>query len=92
MLTRDGDRLKLDGPITVDNVRALHEQGGAQLAELRVIDFAAVAEVDSSAVSLILEWQREAAQRNNHQLRFENLPANLRSLASLYGVAELIRQ
>jgi hypothetical protein len=25
-------------------------------------------------------------------LRFENLPASLRSLASLYGVAELIQQ
>jgi phospholipid transport system transporter-binding protein len=92
MLTRDGDRLRIDGHITVDNVRALLEQGGAQLADVHVIDLAAVSDVDSSAVSLILEWQREAAQHNNHDLRFENLPANLRSLASLYGVAELIRQ
>lgn len=92
MLTRDGDRLKLDGRITVDNVRALLEQANAQLAEVRVIDMAAVSEVDSSAVSLMLEWQREAARLNNHDLRFENLPANIRSLAGLYGVADLIRQ
>lgn len=92
MLTRDGNRLKLEGRITVDNVRALLEQGNAHLGEVRVVDMGAVSEVDSSAVSLILEWQRQAAQRNNHDLRFENLPANLRSLAGLYGVADLIRQ
>jgi phospholipid transport system transporter-binding protein len=92
MLTRDGDRLKLEGRITVDNVRALLEQGSAHLASARVVDMGAVSEVDSSAVSLILEWQRQAAQTNNHDLRFENIPANIRSLAGLYGVADLIRQ
>lgn len=55
------------------------------------IDLAAVLEVDSSAVSLLLEWVRQAQERNT-SLAFVNLPKNLLSLAELYGVLELIPQ
>lgn len=92
MLAREGDKLKLTGHVTVDSVRALLEQAAPQLAEVKVIDMSGVTDVDSSAVSLMLEWQREAARRNNAGVRFENLPQNIRSLADLYGVADLIRQ
>ncbi len=54
------------------------------------IDFSAVTGVDSSAVALLLEWRRMALARGK-TLVFENLPANLLSLAQLYGVAELIQ-
>lgn len=53
------------------------------------IDFAQLDKVDSSAVSLMLVWLREA-QRNNVTIRFANVPANLMSLAKLYGVSELL--
>jgi phospholipid transport system transporter-binding protein len=46
--------------------------------------------VDSSAVSLVLEWLREA-QRNQRKLRFTHLPDNLKSLATLYSVLDLIQ-
>jgi phospholipid transport system transporter-binding protein len=45
--------------------------------------------MDSSAVSLMLVWLREA-QRNKTKLRFLNVPDNLLSLAKLYGVADLL--
>jgi len=54
-----------------------------------VIDFAQVAAVDSSAVSLMLAWLR-LAQRKNMKLSFINVPGNLRSLANLYGVSALL--
>ena len=53
------------------------------------IDFAQVTDIDTSAISLILEWKRRA-QKENKPLKFVNLPANLVSLTQLYGVSELI--
>jgi phospholipid transport system transporter-binding protein len=53
------------------------------------IDFAKVDDIDTSTISLILEWKRRA-QKENQQLKFVNLPANLTSLTQLYGVADLI--
>jgi phospholipid transport system transporter-binding protein len=47
--------------------------------------------VDSSALSLLLEWRREAA-RNGREVRYRNLPASMKSLAELYGVTELLGQ
>jgi phospholipid transport system transporter-binding protein len=45
--------------------------------------------VDSAAVSLLLEWRR-AAHGGNRRIEYVNLPDNLKSLAALYGVAELL--
>jgi phospholipid transport system transporter-binding protein len=79
----------LQGPVTVDNVVSLLEQGREQLASASTIDLSRVTEVDSSALSLLLEWQRHAA-RNGRAIRFARLPTNLQSLAQLYGVTELL--
>ena len=53
------------------------------------IDFANVSDIDTSTISLILEWKRRA-QKENQPIKFVNLPANLNSLTQLFGVAELI--
>ena len=55
------------------------------------MDLAGVDEVDSAAVSLLFAWLRQAGE-NNVSLVFVNLPANLASLATLYGVLDLIPQ
>ena len=86
---KDG-RCSVQGPITVDNVVSLLEQGREQLsAAPATIDLSGVTEVDSSALSLLLEWRRDAA-RGGRAIRFEGLPRNLQSLAELYGVTELL--
>jgi phospholipid transport system transporter-binding protein len=54
-----------------------------------VVDLAGVTEVDSSAVSLLLEWRR-TAQAASRRVEFANIPPNLKSLADLYGVADLL--
>ncbi|MEO1766661.1 STAS domain-containing protein [Thiobacter aerophilum] len=89
-IRREGDRLTVSGPIHISNARALLAQGAALLApEVTLVDLAEVTDVDSAAVSLLLEWQRQAA-RLGRRLRFAHLPASLKSLAVLYGVTELL--
>ena len=90
MISCEGGRCAVQGPITLDNVVALLAEGNGRFAAAEVsVDLAGVTEVDSSALSLLLEWRREAG-RNGRAIRYLNLPANLRSLAQLYGVTELI--
>lgn len=90
MITCEGGRCALQGPVTVDNVAALLAQGNGLFGAPAVtVDLGAVTEVDSSALSLLLEWRREAG-RNGRTIRYLNLPGNLKSLADLYGVTELI--
>lgn len=52
------------------------------------INFAALETVDSSAVAVLIEWQRRA-KANQCQLVFLNLPNNLRQLVAVYGLADL---
>jgi len=90
MIACDGGRCSVQGPITVDNVVSLLGEGNERFTAAQVtVDLAAVTEVDSSALSLLLEWRREAG-RNGRSVNFLNLPANLKSLAQLYGVTEFI--
>lgn len=90
MIACDDGRCTVQGPITVENVVALLGEGNARFTAAQVtVDLAAVTEVDSSALSLLLEWRRESG-RNGRSIRYLNLPANLRSLAQLYGVTEFV--
>jgi phospholipid transport system transporter-binding protein len=71
-------------------VVALLAQGAQRFTAPSVtVDLSGVTEVDSSALSLLLEWRREAA-RNGREIRFRNLPASMKSLAELYGISELL--
>ena len=90
MIACDGGRCALQGPVTMANVTALREEGLRLFAAPEVtVDLAAVTEVDSTALSLLFEWRR-AALAANRRIAFVNLPDNLKSLAALYGVTELL--
>lgn len=90
MITQDGGRLQLSGPMTLHTVKALFEHGlKAAPGGAVEVDLKQVEAVDSAAVSLLLAWLREA-RRNNLTLTFTHIPDNLTSLARLYGVAELL--
>lgn len=87
--------LALEGALSFERLPAVLVESRAytsrdDLPDRLTIDFAAITDVDSSAVALLLEWRREAA-RLGKTLLFVNLPANLLALADLYGVAELIQ-
>jgi phospholipid transport system transporter-binding protein len=90
MIVRDGSRLRVQGPVTIGNVMSVLEGGLQQLnPELKQIDFSELDEVDSAAISMVLEWLRVSKSRNL-QLCVVNMPDNMKSLASVYGVLELI--
>lgn len=91
MVIEDG-RLVVRGRLTIATVPALFETGLQHLAsEDLLVDFSQVEAVDSAAVSMLLGWTR-AAQRSQRTLRVTGLPADLLSLARLYGVDELLPQ
>ncbi len=88
------ETLKIDGALNLASMPRVLQATAEyishnDLPETLSIDLSDVAEVDSTAVSLLLKWRREAL-RLNKRLHYINLPQNLLSLASLYGVEELI--
>lgn len=90
MTRREGGRLIVDGSLTLASVAAALAEGNAAIGEgARTVDLAQVAELDSSALALLLAWLREA-KRRNLSLVFENLPQGLTTIARLYGVADLL--
>lgn len=93
MITLDAandGRAALAGPVTLANVNAVLDEGnGVFKAASVTVDLAGVTEVDSTAVSVLLEWRR-AALRDKRAIAYVNLPDNLKSLIKLYGVSELL--
>lgn len=82
--------LRVSGPMTMDNIHDLIAASVGLLDDVDlVVDLAEVSDVDSSAISLVFEWLRQAQDRNI-RLTFSNLPQTFISLATLYGVSELI--
>jgi len=90
MVFRDGDKIIVQGPVTIDNVVQLTREGMALFDDHRLtIDLNKVTEVDSTIISMLLEWLR-ATRKNIYPLQFINMPENLKSLIQLYDVVELI--
>lgn len=90
MIFREGGTVIVQGAVTIDNAVMLTRSGIALFDDQPLtIDLDQVAEVDSTIVSVLLEWQR-ATRNNRHALQFINMPESLKSLIQLYGVAELI--
>ncbi len=90
MIEREGDRLIVRGAITLAEVTRWREAGmNAIDRDGLTIDLAGVGEADSSALSLLLEWQR-AAKARGFRLCYSGLPENLRSLAQVYGILDLL--
>ena len=90
MIVCEGERCSVEGALTMTNVTAVLEESKRVFQAPRiVVDLKGVTEVDSAALSLLLEWRRNAAAEKR-AIEYTNLPANLRTLADLYGVSELL--
>ena len=90
MITRDGNTLTLSGPVTLENVARVLEEGLQQIRDgARTVDLAGVTELDSSLLAMLLAWLREAKQRDS-EIAFANLPQGLETIARLYGVDGLL--
>ena len=85
-----GDRRDVVGAMTLDAAAELLAAGKAALGEGEtVFDLGAVTDVDSSALAVIFGWLR-AAQKQGRSLRIERAPADMLSLAEVYGVKDLL--
>jgi len=89
MIERQPDHLRVTAPMVMANARGLLDAGRAAFKQTReVVDLGAVTEADSSALAVMLGWLRAAEGQGTH-LTFTNTPAGVRSLAELYGIADL---
>lgn len=85
-----GDRIEVTGNMTLPAAKALLAEGSGHIARAdAVFDLAGVEDVDSSGLAVVFGWQR-AAKGLGRNVRIVNPPANLRSLAEVYGVSELL--
>ena len=86
---RDADKIIVQGRVTIDNVVKLTQDGIALFDDHPLtIDLDKVTEVDSTIISMLLEWLR-ATRKNTYSLQFINMPESLNSLIQLYDVVEL---
>ncbi len=91
-VTKEQNRWLLSGDMTIQHLDALLAEKAAigQSSPLE-IDLGAVTDVDTASISLLLEWLRHA-NAQHVPLSFSNLPSSLMSLATLYGVLDVIPQ
>ena len=87
--------LSLPAELTQAQARILTEQLQAQLrlvdaAEVEV-DASALSRFDSSALAVLLQLRRDALALGK-SFGVRGLPVQIRSLAGLYGVAELLQE
>ena len=81
---------KPDDALTVKNAKNTLEAGLRAIAGGQaVFDLGGLAILDSAAVTVLLAWKRAALARGV-AVQFNNFPANLQSLTTLYGVADLL--
>lgn len=89
-ITQQGNQWRISGDLLIDSAsKILNQSVDLECMDNLDVDFSAVTDVDTSALSLMMEWQRRA-KAANHKVKFTNLPVNLTSLADLYGVTEFI--
>ena len=90
MITRAGDCLQVSGAMTLRDATRLLGEGAAALDGTEtVFDLAAVESVDSSAIAVIFGWLRQAREQGK-TIRIARPPAELLSLAEVYGVSDLL--
>lgn len=91
-IKQEGNRWLVSGDMTISQVNVLLAEGLALPVPPQLeIDLTAVSDVDTASISLLFEWLRRA-ETEKSKATFVNLPQNLISLATLYGVLELIPQ
>ena len=89
MIVKKGNRYLIEGQVTLDNVGGLIAEGTAFDGDNVIVDLAGLTRADSSVLSLLLEWTRRFTS-SGRRIAFANLSHDLRSLADLYGVVDLI--
>ncbi|CAM2149400.1 lipid asymmetry maintenance protein MlaB [Paraburkholderia tropica] len=86
------ERFATGATLTHESAKAALSAGLAQIASgATAVDCAPLTQFDSSALAVLLAWQRAASQRGAI-LNVVDLPAALASLARAYGVDSLLHE
>jgi phospholipid transport system transporter-binding protein len=92
VLSTVASRFDSGATLTHESAKAAFEAGLQRIAAgANGVDCAPLAQFDSSALAVLLAWER-AAQARGIAFEIVNLPAGLASLAQAYGVDTLICQ
>jgi phospholipid transport system transporter-binding protein len=89
MIVMEGNRYVVDGPVTLNNVTSMIAESATFEGDSVIVDLGRMTGADSSALSLLMEWIRRFGG-SGRRIAFANMGPNLRSLAELYGVVDLI--
>lgn len=82
--------LKLEGSLTMIAACRQLNEGRMLVAKGDLqVDLSMLTESDSVTLAILFDWLR-VARRSGNKLQICGLPHGLRSLAELYGVAELL--
>lgn len=90
--------LSFKGHLRIDNIsETLQCLRDLQLSAPLTLNFSEVTQVDTAAISLVLEIQRQLHAQaspgaHDHPLQVVGVPENLRSLMQLYGVDGFLLQ
>lgn len=89
-------RIEVSGDVNMANAAALLAEGvaavtGEGFAATIEVDLGGLTAIDSSLLAVIFGWMR-AARAKGRTLQLRNPPANLLSLATVYGVVDLLPQ
>ncbi len=87
-----GGRFAMRGVLGYDTARTALERGQALFGEAPVIkvDLSAVTDADSAGLALLIEWVGWARERHR-EIRFFELPRQIRAIAHICEVEELLR-
>lgn len=84
MADRDGDTLRVEGDLDFDSVTALWDATGSLFANgpPNRIDLMGVSRSSSAGVALMVAWLG-LAQRNQRQVVFVNIPAQMQAIIAV---------
>jgi phospholipid transport system transporter-binding protein len=79
----------LPATLTQQNALAVEADGLRNLAQLETVECTALSNFDSSALAVLIAWQKKLRQ-GQRKLTLISPPSKLCVLAQVYGVAELL--
>jgi phospholipid transport system transporter-binding protein len=89
-IVAENDRWRFMGALTLDDAANVFAAAQAMpLPASGVIDLAGLTHADSSALAVVLAVKRRGAAEGR-TIAVEAVPASLRSLATVYGVLDLL--
>lgn len=89
-LHKDGEVYRVEGDLGFGTVTALYREARRVVeGSAFTVDLGGVQRADSAGLALLVEWTREAYALNR-SVRFVNMPAQLKQIASVSGLDRIL--